>query len=63
MNAWSTSSLFQLKINCKLLDTQRTMLLLAGIGTVWLTRRVVGRCEGHLRDWYDRNQGTQPTAV
>jgi hypothetical protein len=37
--------------------------LLAGIGTVWLTRRVVGRCEGHLRDWYDRNQGTRPAAA
>ena len=37
--------------------------LLAGLGTIWLVRRVVGRCEGHLRDWYDRNQGTRPAAA
>ena len=37
--------------------------LLIGIATVWLARRVAGRCEGHLRLWYDRNQGTQPAAA
>jgi hypothetical protein len=37
--------------------------ILTGIATVWLTRRVVGRCEGHLRIWFDRNQGTQPAAA
>jgi hypothetical protein len=36
---------------------------LTGVATVWLSRRVVGRCEGHLRSWYDRNQGTQPAAA
>jgi hypothetical protein len=37
--------------------------LLAGVATVWLARRVLGRCEGGLRSWYDRNQGTQPAAA
>lgn len=37
--------------------------LLTGLATVWLTRRVVGRCESQLRTWYDRNQGTQPAAA
>jgi hypothetical protein len=37
--------------------------LLAGLATLWLVRRVLGRCEGQLRAWYDRNQGTQPAAV
>ena len=36
---------------------------LTGVATVWLARRMVGRCEGHLRSWYDRNQGTQPAAA
>jgi len=37
--------------------------MLTGIAAVWLARRVVGRCEGYLRGWYDRNQGTQPAAA
>lgn len=37
--------------------------LLVGMATVWLIRRVVGRCEGHLRAWYDRNQGSLPAAA
>jgi hypothetical protein len=37
--------------------------VLAGVATVWLARRVVGGCEGNLRMWYDRNQGTQPAAA
>jgi len=37
--------------------------LLVGLATLWLTRRVVGRCEGQLRLWFDRNQGTQPAAA
>lgn len=37
--------------------------LLVGVATVCLARRMVGRCEGHLRLWYDRNQGTQPAAA
>jgi hypothetical protein len=45
-----------------------TWLWLAGpsltaLVTLWLTRRVVGRCDGNLRDWYDRNQGTRPAAA
>ena len=36
---------------------------LAGTVTLLLTRRVVVRCEDHLRKWYDRNQGTQPAAA
>jgi hypothetical protein len=36
---------------------------LAGVVTLGIARRVVGSCEGHLRDWYDRNQGTQPAAA
>lgn len=35
----------------------------AGFATIWLTRRVVSRCEAHLRTWYDRNQGTQPATA
>ena len=37
--------------------------LLTALATMWLTRRVVGRCEGNLRDWYERNQGTRPAAA
>jgi hypothetical protein len=37
--------------------------LLAGVLTLGIARRVVGRCEAHLRRWYDRNQGTQPAAA
>jgi len=37
--------------------------LITGIATVWLAQRVTGRCESHLRVWYDRNQGTQPAAA
>lgn len=37
--------------------------LMVGAATVWAARRVVGRCEGHLRAWYERNQGTQPAAA
>jgi hypothetical protein len=37
--------------------------ILAGIATMWLARRVVARCEGHLRMWYDRNQGSLPAAA
>jgi hypothetical protein len=35
----------------------------AGVATLWLGRCVIGRCEGHLREWYDRNQGLRPAAV
>ncbi|WP_020470567.1 hypothetical protein [Zavarzinella formosa] len=34
-----------------------------GAGTIWLARRVRERCEGDLRRWFDRNQGTQTAAV
>jgi hypothetical protein len=34
--------------------------LLVGGMTLWMARQVIGRCEGDLRSWYDRNQGTQP---
>jgi hypothetical protein len=37
--------------------------LLFGVATVGLARRVLPRCEGHLRAWYDRNQGTRPAAA
>jgi hypothetical protein len=37
--------------------------LFTGLVTLGIARWVVGRCEGHLRTWYDRNQGTQPAAV
>jgi len=33
--------------------------LLLGIATIWLARRVLDRCDGSLRKWYDLNQGTQ----
>ncbi|HJZ94253.1 MAG TPA: hypothetical protein VKE40_25535, partial [Gemmataceae bacterium] len=34
--------------------------LLVGGMTLWMARRVIRRCEGDLRSWYDRNLGTQP---
>jgi hypothetical protein len=37
--------------------------LLVGLATMWMMRRVVGRCEGRLRAWFDRNHGTQPAAA
>ncbi len=37
--------------------------LLLGILTIWLARRVLARCDGSLRTWYDRNQGTQPATA
>jgi hypothetical protein len=37
--------------------------VLVALLTIWLTRRVVRRCEGRLRLWYDRNQGMQPAAA
>lgn len=37
--------------------------LLLGIVTIWLARRVLDRCEGSLRTWYDRNQDTQAAAA
>ncbi|MBO0699391.1 MAG: hypothetical protein J2P46_13425 [Zavarzinella sp.] len=37
--------------------------LLVGLVTLGIARRVVGSCEGYLRTWYDRNQGTQPAAA
>ena len=37
--------------------------LFTGLVTLVIARRVVGSCEGHLRMWYDRNQGTQPAAA
>jgi hypothetical protein len=36
---------------------------LAGVATVWIARRSLVRCEGKLRAWYDRNQGSQPAAA
>jgi hypothetical protein len=37
--------------------------LVAAAITLWLSRRVLGTCEAHLRTWYDRNQGIQPAAA
>ncbi|HEX3152872.1 MAG TPA: hypothetical protein VHR66_32670 [Gemmataceae bacterium] len=37
--------------------------LLTALATIWLTRRVVVRCDDNLRDWYDRNQGTRPATA
>lgn len=37
--------------------------LLAGAAAIILSRRVVGRCVSHLRDWYDRHQGTVPAGA
>jgi hypothetical protein len=37
--------------------------IVVGAATIWLARRVVGRCEGHLRLWYDQNQGMRPAAA
>jgi hypothetical protein len=37
-------------------------LVTAG-ATLWFARHFVGSCEGHLRTWYDQNQGTQPAVA
>jgi hypothetical protein len=37
--------------------------LVFGVATVGLARRILPRCEGSLRAWYDRNQGTRPAAA
>src|SRR5262245_26852330 len=37
--------------------------LFTGLVTLGIARRVVRRCEGHLRLWFDRNQGTQPATA
>ncbi len=37
--------------------------LVTGLFTIWLARRITGRCESHLRRWYDLNQGARPATA